>query len=468
MINNNFVVAALFLIIVTITLILLRTKIENVKLKELLYKDVLTGLQNGMMFKQNFNLLIEQASKNKEKSAIMFIDLDGFKRINDTLGHNTGDQILREYSERLVKCVGKNNITYRFGGDEFIVVIPKIKNEEYVRYIADNVIKRIQKPCMLDGQELRVTSSIGISIYPNDGESLDVLLRNSDIAMNRAKELGKNNYQFYKNDMNSRSFENLIIENKLHTALEKNEFEVYYQPQIDLNTGEIIGMEALLRWNNDELGFISPAKFIPIAEEVGLIIPIGEWVLYSACKQNKLWQENGIKPIRVAVNISARQFQEYDFVEKVKNILERTKLDPKYLEIEITESIAIKSVDFTIKTLEKLKEMGIKVSIDDFGTGFSSLGYLKNFKIDTLKIDCSFVRDIGLDSDNESIIKAIIMLAKNLRLNVIAEGVETEQQMIFLKEEKCNESQGYLFSRPLCAKDFEQFLLQRSELEIAQ
>lgn len=433
-------------------------KCENERLEKLVYQDTLTGLPNRIKFKDKVNISLNQAREYKDKLAILFIDLDGFKRINDTLGHDVGDQLLKEFSERLLGCIGKEDVVFRFGGDEFTILLPTISDEQYVKSVADSVIKSMEKPCILNGQEFHITSSIGISIFPNDGETSEVLLKNSDIAMYRAKEQGKNNYQFYTSDINSISFENLVLESKLHKALDKNELQLYYQPQIDLNNGQMIGMEALLRWINPELGMISPGKFIPIAEETGLIIPIGEWVLRSACKQNKKWQELGFKPIRVAVNISAHQFQQHDFVEKVKVILNETELDPIWLEIEITESIAIKNVDFTIKTLNKLKQMGIKVSMDDFGTGFSSLGYLKNFKIDTLKIDYSFVRDIGIDSDNESIIKAIIMLAKNLKLNVIAEGVETEQQLLFLKEENCNESQGYLFSKPLCAGDFESLL----------
>ncbi|SHH01473.1 diguanylate cyclase (GGDEF) domain-containing protein [Tepidibacter thalassicus DSM 15285] len=440
---------------------------ENKRLKYLVYKDALTELPNRTMFQDKLNIELNKAKRYKEKLAVMFIDLDGFKRINDTLGHSTGDQLLKEFSQRLLNSVEEKDIVSRLGGDEFTILLPKINSEKDIISVADKIIQSMKKPCILNGQEFRIASSIGISIFPQNGQTVDILLKNADIAMYRAKQKGKNNYQFYTPDMNFTTFENLVLENKLYNALEKNELELYYQPQVDLNTGQIIGMEALIRWVNPELGFISPAKFIPIAEETGLIIPIGEWTLRSACKQNKLWQDMGFNPMRVAVNISAYQFQQEDFVEKVRQILNETGLDPKWLEIEITESIAIKNVDFTVRTLRKFKDMGIKVSIDDFGTGFSSLAYLKNFKIDALKIDYSFVKDIGINSENESIIKAIIMLAKNLKLNVIAEGVETKEQLKFLKHQECNESQGYLFSKPVPSREFEKLLIRNNVFSIA-
>ncbi|SHJ84215.1 putative bifunctional diguanylate cyclase/phosphodiesterase [Tepidibacter formicigenes] len=439
---------------------------ENKRLKQLVYKDNLTGLPNRIMLQDSLNVELNKARRYKNKLAVMFIDLDGFKRINDTLGHSIGDQLLKEFSQRLLNCIGQKDIVSRLGGDEFTVLLPKINNEKEVKYIADKIIKSTKKPCILNGEEFRITSSIGISIFPQNGKTSDVLLKNADIAMYRAKQNGKNTYQFYTSDMNFTTFENLILENKLYNALERKELELYYQPQVDLNTGQIIGMEALIRWINPELGLVSPGKFIPIAEETGLIIPIGEWTLRSACKQNKVWQNMGYEPMRVAVNISACQFQQEGFVEKVGQILNETGLESKWLEIEITESIAIKNVDFTARTLRKFKDMGVKVSIDDFGTGFSSLAYLKNFKIDALKIDYSFVRDIGINSDNESIIKAIIMLAKNLKLNVIAEGVETKEQLSFLRDEECNESQGYLFSKPVPSKDFEKLLVRHNAFGI--
>ncbi len=440
---------------------------EKERLENLVYYDRLTNLANKGLFKDRFNILLNQARRNNEKLAILFIDLDGFKRINDTMSHNVGDQLLKEFSNRLLACIDENKEVFRFGGDEFTVLLPKLEREEDIREMANIIMKITEKPWILNGQEFRITSSMGISVFPSDGNTIDVLLKNADVAMYRAKELGKNNYQFYTKDMNSTTFENLILENKLHKALERKELQIYYQPQIDLKTGKIIGIEALLRWINPELGFVSPGKFIPIAEETGLIIPIGEWVLRAACEQNKKWQNLGFPSMRMAVNISVHQFQQEDFVDKVYTILNETNLDPKWLEIEITESIAIKNVDFTIKTLIKLKHMGVKVSIDDFGTGFSSLGYLKHFKIDTLKIDYSFVKDIGMDHDNEAIIKAIIMLAKNLKLSVIAEGVETKEQLLFLQEENCDESQGFLFSKPVPAKDFENILIGENTFHFA-
>jgi predicted signal transduction protein with EAL and GGDEF domain len=346
----------------------------------------------------------------------------------------------------------------RQGGDEFVLVLSGIREDDDVPVVAQKILKAMSVPFDINGRELHITCSIGIASYPKDGEDSQTLLKNADAAMYSAKKLGRNNAQYYSAEMNVKAMERLVLENGLHHALERNEFLLHYQPQVDLRTGEIAGMEALVRWQHPELGLVSPAMFIPVAEDSGLIVSIGEWVLRTACAQNKAWQLAGFKPISVAVNLSARQFRQPDLAEMVAGILAETGLDSACLELELTESLVMQDVEKTIATLSKLKAMGIKLSIDDFGTGYSSLSYLKRFPIDTLKIDQSFVRDITTDPDDAAIAKAIISMAHDMQLRVIAEGVETEAQKTFLQQRHCDEMQGYLFSRPVPAEAFETLL----------
>lgn len=430
----------------------------NNELKYLANHDPLTRLPNRIKFNKELNNALKKANEINSQLAVLFLDLDRFKLINDTFGHDVGDKLLIEISNRLIHILEKNDVVCRIGGDEFTIMIPTIENIEQVSSIAKRILKTLQETYIIDGQEFSVSTSIGISIFPQDGTDSQELLKKADIAMYRGKENGKNIYQFYREEMDIISVERFKFENSLRKALEQEEFILYYQPRVEAETDRIIAVEALIRWNNPSLGMVSPAEFIPLAEETGLIVPIGEWVLRTACKQNKQWQEAGYDPIRVSVNLSAMQFTQQDLVEKIKSILEETGLKAEWLELEITEGIIIKDIKFTMKTLERLKEMGVRVSLDDFGTGFSSLNYLKNFKIDTLKIDSSFVRDINDDNRSTAIVNTIIMLGKNLTLSVTAEGVETETQLQFLKKNGCNEIQGYLYSRPVPPEKFEKLI----------
>jgi diguanylate cyclase (GGDEF)-like protein len=429
------------------------------QLESIVYHDSMTGLPNRIMF---YNRLEEEIKKAREagmKFAVMFLDLDRFKVVNDTLGHSWGDELLRLISERIFHCIHEDYLLARIGGDEFTLLMPNIGDDNEISEMAERIIGCLDKQLLLNNQEFHITVSIGIAVYPGHGDSVMALIKNADLAMYRAKENGKNNYKFFDSSMHDTLEDKLILENNLRRALEREEYILYYQPQLDLKTGKIIGMEALIRWNSLTLGMVSPAKFIPLLEETGLIIQVGEWVLRTACLQNKAWQDEGLIPVKVSVNLSAKQFQQRDLVERVETILKETGLEARWLELEITESITIENVDFTVKMLQSLKEMGVSVSLDDFGTGFSSLSYLKNFKIDTLKIDSSFVKDIQNGENDASIVSTIISLAKNMKLKVIAEGVETEKQMSFLKENGCDEIQGYIYSKPLPGNEIRGFLI---------
>lgn len=417
--------------------------------------DDLTGLPNRNLLQDRLSQALIFARRKNRSLAVLFIDLDHFKNINDGLGHDAGDALLALVAARLVGNVREGDTVARQGGDEFVLLLPEIRAEEDVPEITQKLVKAMSAPFDIGGRELHITCSIGIASYPKDGEDRQTLLKNADAAMYSAKKMGRNNAQYYSAEMNVRAMDRLVLENGLHHALERDEFLLHYQPQVDLRSGEIVGMEALVRWQHPELGLISPAMFIPVAEDSGLIVELGEWVLRSACAQNKAWQLAGLKPVSVAVNLSARQFRQPGLVEKVVAILDETGLDPACLELELTESLVMQDVEKTIATLGKLKAMGIKLSIDDFGTGYSSLSYLKRFPIDTLKIDQSFVRDITTDPDDAAIAKSIISMAHDMQLRVIAEGVETEAQKSFLQQRHCDEMQGYLFSRPVPAAEFE-------------
>lgn len=434
------------------------------KINQMVYRDPLTGLPNRLLLNDRLSQALELADETKQTIGIMFIDLDRFKYINDTLGHAVGDQLLIEIAKRIQACVGKNDTVCRQGGDEFIVLIPNTTADE-VSKIAQQIVDLFSSSVMVNEQELFVTPSIGIAMYPGDGRDIETLIKNADTAMYRVKEQGKNNFQFYTPEMNEAVTKKMKLEIGLRKALERDEFKIVYQPQIDVETGGIIGVEALLRWHHPEWGTISPSEFIPIAEETGLILQIGEWVLHGACLQNKEWQNAGYAPLRMAVNISSRQFQQSDLVERVSRILRETELAPQYLELELTESI-IQDSKYAVAKMHKLKEMGIHLSIDDFGTGYSSLSYLKTFPIHTLKIDQSFTRNIYADPKDASLVETIIAMAHNLDLKVIAEGVETEEQLQFLQQKQCNEAQGYYFSRPISADELAVILQERSVSDV--
>lgn len=427
------------------------------------YHDPLTGLSNRILFNDRLSLALAHAHRHKEMLAVLFIDLDRFKLVNDMMGHAKGDKMLKEVADRLVLRVRESDTIARLGGDEFTILLPQISHEEDAAKVAQKVLQDFQEPWTIDEQEFLVTASIGIAFYPNDGEDAETLLKYADTAMYRAKDRGRNNYQLYTPAMNVKIMERLKMENNLRRALKQGELTVFYQPQVNTKTGRITGVEALVRWNHPDRGLFFPSEFIPLAEDTGLIVPLGEWVMRAACAQNKAWQDEGLCPIRVTVNISARHFAQQNLVETIAHVLELTGLDPNWLELEITESALMKDVDFAIKTLYELKNMGVRISIDDFGTGYSSLNYLKRFPIHTLKIDRSFVRDIMGKLEDAAIVSTIIVLAQNLNLKVIAEGVETEQQLNFLKQRQCYDMQGYYFSRPIPAEDFK-ILLNREKL----
>lgn len=422
------------------------------------FHDRLTDLPNRLLFDYRLPLALETAKNHKHKLAVCFLDLDRFKIINDTLGHAIGDKLLQTASERLTKCLRENDTIARWGGDEFILLLPQINSKQDAAKVATRLLEVLQPAFDIEGHQLYISCSIGIAVYPNDGKNPETLLKNADVALYRAKEQGRNNYQLYSPTMNSKASELLILENSLHTALEKQEFLIYYQPQINTTNGDITRMEALIRWQHPTLGLIPPKQFIPLAEDTGLIIPIGEWVLKTACAQNKAWQNAGFPKIRVAVNLSARQFQQPNLVKTVRQILKETQLDPIYLELEITETTAMRDANFTSSILNELRAMGVHLSMDDFGTGYASLSYLKKFPFHTIKIDRTFIKEITNNRHDAAIVKAIIDLAHNLNLTVVAEGVETQAQKDILQKLHCQEMQGFFFCKPLETFDATNFL----------
>ena len=426
-------------------------KKKNEEIQYHAYYDFLTGLPNLRLFNKT---ALELASLSDKKTmAFLFLDLDRFKFINDLLGHSAGDDILRAVTNRISSLLKEDEMMSRIGGDEFILLLPNASSEA-ANDMAKTILKELESPFLYEGNELFITSSVGISMYPTDGDSIEDVIKNADIAMYRAKEQGRNNHQFYTSDMNDWIHRRAILEKGMRQALEHNEFALFYQPKVDINTGRVTGSEALIRWRHPQLGVISPEEFIPLAEETGLIVSIGEWVLRTACKQNRKWQGLGLPKMGVSINLSPRQFQQANLVEMVSKVLNETGLEPEYLELEITETIAMYNESYVIAKLRALKNLGVKIAIDDFGTGYSSLSYLKKFPFHTLKIDKSFIRDIEDDSDDNKIITTIIAMAHNLKVNVIAEGVETAEQLQFLQQQKCNEVQGYLFSKPLSVEEF--------------
>jgi diguanylate cyclase (GGDEF)-like protein len=421
------------------------------RLSSLAYHDTLTGLPNRLLFHDRLALAVAQSPRHGKGLAVLFMDVDRFKVINDSLGHSVGDRLIREVAARLRACVREGDTVARLGGDEFTVLLPDVGQAVDAAKVAGKVLDVIRVPFDIDGREIFVTSSMGISLYPDDGRDAETLVKNADAAMYRAKEQGRDRYLLYTPALNATALERLALESSLRKALPNDELLLHYQPIVDVATRRVHGVEALLRWNHPELGLVPPADFIPLAEVTGLILAMGPWVLRTACAQARAWQE--LHPgLRVAVNLSARQFQEPGLVGHVTDALADTGLDPRLLQLEITESSAMQNAQAAIQTLRELKALGVGLSIDDFGTGYSSLSYLRRFPIDTLKIDQSFIRDIGADPDDAAIASAIIALARTLKLSVVAEGVETAEQLAFVARHGCDQTQGYLFSRPLSAQ----------------
>lgn len=426
------------------------------KMAYLAQHDSLTNLPNRALLNDRITQAIELAKRRGTYLALLFLDLDNFKHINDSLGHSTGDKLLQSIAQDLSTCVRSSDTVSRLGGDEFVILLTQDKHAQDAALTADKILTVLAKPHTIAEYVLYITTSIGISVYPADGQDPETLIKNADIAMYHAKERGRNNYQFFKNDMNLRAFERLAIETHLRYALMRQEFVLYYQPKVNLDSGKITGAEALLRWKHPEWGLVLPDRFVQIAEDCGLIVPIGRWVLREACAQAKRWEAAGLKLGSIAVNISALEFRFKDFVAGVQLILNETGLDPCHLQLEITESVLMRDVESSNLILQQLKNMGIKLAVDDFGTGYSSLSYLHQFSIDILKIDQSFVRDISCD--NGIIASAVIAMGASLKQLVIAEGVEKQDQLAFLKTQHCEEGQGYFFSRPIIAEQFAQLL----------
>ncbi|MGD0126530.1 MAG: EAL domain-containing protein [Terriglobia bacterium] len=440
------------------------------KMRHLAYYDRLTGLPNRHRFSEHVRRALRGARRSRRPLALLFLDLDNFKSINDSLGHGSGDELLRQVADRLSQCVrpsdvisrpGRQGLTppvFRFGGDEFAVLLASLSQEHEASVVARRIMSFLAAPFVIANHTLYVTASIGIAVCPSDGDDLPTLLRNADSALNQAKQKGKNTYEFYTESLTQVSIERMNMETNLRRAIEQKELTLYYQPKIDARTGRLAGGEALLRWNNPQLGSVSPGRFIPLAEETGLIVPIGEWVLREACSQMRDWENAGLPPITVAVNVSARQVQQCDLGELISNLLKETGLQPQRLELELTESAIMADLQRAKAMLREVDELGVRLAIDDFGIGYSSLSQLRCFPLDALKIDKSFVKDLPEHEDASAITLAIIAMAHSLGTRVVAEGVETEAQFVFLKEHGCDEVQGYLFSPPVPGPKFAKFI----------
>ncbi|MBI5860782.1 MAG: EAL domain-containing protein [Rhodocyclales bacterium] len=440
-----------------------QVQIAKVQLEHLVQHDALTGLPNRILLQDRFGQAIELARRQGRQLAVMFLDLDRFKHINDSLGHAVGDQLLRSVAQRLVGCVRHSDTISRQGGDEFVLLLPYIERAEDAALSAQKMLAALALSHRIDQHDLHIGASIGISIYPDDGQDVETLIKSADTAMYSAKESGRNNYKFFEQSMSVRASQRQSIEGSLRCALERQEFVLYYQPKINLHSGAMAGAEALIRWQHPEQGLLSPAQFLPIAEDCGLILPIGCWVLREACRQVQAWLDSGLRVVPVAVNISAVEFRHRSFLESVALILKETGLAPHYLELELTESILMHDAESSAPVLEGLKAMGVRLAIDDFGMGYSSLSYLKYFPIDTLKIHQSFVHNIATDADDATIVRTMIGMGRNLKQRVIAEGVETHEQLEFLRAQHCDEGQGFQFSPPLLAEDFALLLVAGSD-----
>jgi diguanylate cyclase (GGDEF)-like protein/PAS domain S-box-containing protein len=446
-------------------------KLTEERIRHMAHHDDLTGLPNRSLIRDRLEQAILHAQRKGRSVAVAFIDLDGFKLVNDGLGHNAGDELLKVVGKRMADCMRRDDTLGRFGGDEFVIILDDTANDPMVvAPVLEKVRQAVCAPVLLEGQEVQVSASMGVVMYPRDGTDPNSLMMNADAAMYRAKELGGNNFQFYAREMNASVEEKLIMLEGMRGALEatlskrggENAFVLLYQPKIDLRTNRLFGVEALIRWRHPEQGMISPLKFIALAEESGLIVPIGEWVLQTACRQSMAWRAAGLPPVTMSVNVSARQFEEKRLVERVAHALHDSGLDPASLELEVTESSIMRDLEQSVNKMGELKANGVSLSIDDFGTGYSSLSALKSFPISTLKIDKSFVRELGTNTDDEAIAMAVISLGHKLNLRVLAEGVETEQQRQFLRANDCDEMQGYLYSKPVPPDDIARLLASQS------
>jgi len=424
------------------------------QLDHLAHHDVLTALPNRILLKDRLDQAIGLARRQGRQLAVMFMDLDRFKHINDSLGHAVGDQLLQSVALRMVSCVRHSDTISRQGGDEFVLLLPYIEHADDAALSAQKILAALVPPHHIDQHDLHISVSIGISIYPDDGQDAETLIKGADAAMYHAKENGRNNYKFFEQSMNARAVQRQFIESGLRHALERQEFVLHYQPKIHLQSGTMVGVEALIRWQHPQRGLLPPAQFVPVAEDCGLILPIGRWVLREACRQARAWQDAGLPPITIAVNTSALEFQARDFLENIRATLEESRLQPRYLELELTESVLMRDAESTDSMLHALAEFGVKLTVDDFGTGYSSLSYLRQFPINTLKIDQSFVKQVTNNPDDAAIVTAVISMGKSLKQRVLAEGVETPEQYAFLKTQQCDEGQGNYFCRPVVAGEF--------------
>ncbi len=441
-----------------------KTKADE-RIEYLASHDSLTNLPNREMFNGMLRRAIDAAARYQRQFALLFIDLDRFKVINDSLGHDAGDMLLVEIGGRLRRALRSSDVVARLGGDEFVVILEETAERHEVERIAGELLSVLSQPLQLSGHECHTTASIGIAMYPSDGTDMQTLTKNADMAMYLAKEDGKNGFRFFTKEFKTQSIERLTLESALRRALERDQFSLHYQPKIDMASGQITGVEALLRWNHPDLGTVSPVQFIPLAEETGLIVPIGRWVLKEACAQNMAWQRRGLRPVTMAVNLSPRQFADAHLLQDVDEALVASGMSPVLLQLEVTESMVMRNVSRAIKVLDAIQSRGIRLAIDDFGTGYSSMSLMKQFPIDTIKIDRSFVRDLPIDSEDQAIAQAIISMGKALGMTVIAEGVETVEQETFLRNHACDEMQGFLFSKPLPAKQMADLL--RAEPRLA-
>ncbi len=444
------------------------TELQQAKeqLNYLIHHDRLTNLPNQLSLRERFKQVQATEPDNEQLVTVMCLGLDRFNQINDNLGHAFGDLLLKAVAERLTACVSPQDTVAHLNASQFAIILATTQHKKDAAQFAQTILESLSQTFGLAGQEIFITASIGIALYPGDGTQIEHLLNHANMAMTQAKQQGGDQYHFYTTALNIGSLDRLALQTSLRHAIEREELKVYYQPQVNLQTGQIIGAEALVRWQHPERGLVSPDKFIPVAEETGLIIPIGEWVLHTACKQSKVWQNAGFDSLRIAVNLSSRQFSQIDLRHQLVQILMETGLDPKFIELELTESMLVQNTEVAIRRLNALKSLGVEIAIDDFGTGYSSLSYLQQFPFDILKIDRCFIRNIADNSNNAAITKAIIEMAKSLNLKLIAEGVETEEELSFVCKYKCDVMQGFLFSRPLPVKEFEQLLTSGKRLPL--
>jgi len=431
---------------------------ELLKVSHLLQYDVLTELPNSMLLGDRLTQALAQCRRHDRQLAVMFIGLDRFKRINNALGHPVGDEMLKRVARTLATVVRESDSVFRYGSDEFVVILGDVADPQLIKGVAEKLLAAINSPHPIDGHDLTVTASLGISVYPTDGFDAVALIKKAETAMRNVKETGPNDYRFFTEDMNRRARQQQTIESGLRLALQRKEFVLHYQPKLDLTSGAVVGVEALVRWNRADQGLVFPSDFIPVAEDSGLIVPLSQWVLQEACQQACRWQAEGMRPLYLSVNVSAIDFRQRGFVEGIARTLKETGLDPTQLELEITESVLMQNIDTTVATLKAIKQLGVRLAIDDFGTGYSSLSYLQKFPVDVLKIDQSFVGDLSIDSNDAKLVSTIISLGKSLNLHIIAEGVETREQLEFLKVHQCEEAQGYYFSKAVEPQVFAQWM----------